>query len=106
MKTDTMNVSLPSELSRFVRERVKSGGYASASEVVREALRLLAAQQDFGPEGMRRAESGVAPSRALSGANYDRRRALDAMRRIREIAGRANLREIDPETAPHEGHDA
>ena len=36
-----MNVSLTPELERLVEEKVLSGSYASASEVVREALRLL-----------------------------------------------------------------
>jgi antitoxin ParD1/3/4 len=36
-----MNVSLTPELERFVQEKVRSGRYTSASEVVREALRLL-----------------------------------------------------------------
>ena len=36
-----MNVSLPPELEAFIQERVRSGRYTSASEVVREALRLL-----------------------------------------------------------------
>lgn len=36
-----MNVSLTPELEQFVQEKVKSGRYLSASEVVREALRLL-----------------------------------------------------------------
>lgn len=36
-----MNVSLTSELEKFVSSKVKSGRYNSASEVVREALRLL-----------------------------------------------------------------
>lgn len=36
-----MNVSLTPELEQLIEERVKSGLYNSASEVVREALRLL-----------------------------------------------------------------
>jgi antitoxin ParD1/3/4 len=36
-----MNVSLTPELERFVSAKVESGRYNSASEVVREALRLL-----------------------------------------------------------------
>jgi antitoxin ParD1/3/4 len=36
-----MNVSLTPELEQFVHEKVKSGRYLSASEVVREGLRLL-----------------------------------------------------------------
>lgn len=37
----TMNVSLPSDMAKFVEDEVEAGGYASSSEVVREALRLL-----------------------------------------------------------------
>lgn len=36
-----MNVSLTPELEKFVSSKVQSGRYNSASEVVREALRLL-----------------------------------------------------------------
>ena len=36
-----MNVSLTPALERFIAEKVESGRYTSASEVVREALRLL-----------------------------------------------------------------
>ena len=36
-----MNVSLTPELEKFVNRKVKSGFYQSASEVVREGLRLL-----------------------------------------------------------------
>ncbi len=36
-----MNVSLTPELETLVHEKVRSGLYTSASEVVREALRLL-----------------------------------------------------------------
>lgn len=37
----SMNVSLTRALEDFVNQKVKSGRYTSASEVVREALRLL-----------------------------------------------------------------
>jgi antitoxin ParD1/3/4 len=36
-----MNVSLTPELEKFIADKVHSGRYTSASEVVREALRLL-----------------------------------------------------------------
>ncbi len=36
-----LNVSLTPRLEQFVRAKVESGRYTSASEVVREALRLL-----------------------------------------------------------------
>jgi antitoxin ParD1/3/4 len=36
-----MNVSLTPELERLVEEKIKTGMYQTASEVVREGLRLL-----------------------------------------------------------------
>jgi len=36
-----MNVSLTEELANFVKAKVSGGRYASSSEVVREALRLM-----------------------------------------------------------------
>lgn len=41
----SLNVSLPVELENRVREHVASGLYGSASEVIREALRLFEAHQ-------------------------------------------------------------
>lgn len=40
-----MNVSLTPELEQFVQSKVENGRYNSASEVVREALRLLEEQE-------------------------------------------------------------
>lgn len=41
-----MNVSLTPELEQLVNEKVSSGLYQTASEVVREALRLLKLRDD------------------------------------------------------------
>lgn len=41
-----MNVSLTPELEELVNEKVRSGLYQTASEVVREALRLLKQRDD------------------------------------------------------------
>jgi antitoxin ParD1/3/4 len=37
----TMNINLTPQLEALVRQKVASGHYSSASEVVREALRLM-----------------------------------------------------------------
>lgn len=37
----TMNVSLPAEFIEFVEQEIASGEYGTASEVVRDSLRLL-----------------------------------------------------------------
>jgi antitoxin ParD1/3/4 len=42
--TMTMNINLTPHLEDIVRKKVASGSYASASEVIREALRLMEAQ--------------------------------------------------------------
>jgi len=36
-----MNISLTPQLEKLVQDRVRSGRYTSASEVIREALRLM-----------------------------------------------------------------
>jgi putative addiction module CopG family antidote len=43
----SMNISLTPELEQMVDDKVKSGRYASASEVIREGLRLLEEQQQL-----------------------------------------------------------
>ena len=42
-----MNISLPQQLEQWVKQRVDTGMYDSASEVIREALRLLRDQEDL-----------------------------------------------------------
>lgn len=42
-----MNISLTPELERFVQDKVDSGMYTSASEVIRESLRLLHTHDDL-----------------------------------------------------------
>jgi antitoxin ParD1/3/4 len=42
-----MNVSLTEELEAMVQEKVRSGMYNSASEVIRQALRLLKEQDQL-----------------------------------------------------------
>ena len=42
-----MNLSLTSELEEFINKKVQSGFYQTSSEVVREALRLLADKDEI-----------------------------------------------------------
>ena len=41
----TQNVNLPEHQAKFIQQRVKSGRYQNASEVVRAGLRLLEQQE-------------------------------------------------------------
>jgi antitoxin ParD1/3/4 len=43
----TLNINLTPQLEKMVRRKVASGSYNSASEVVREALRLMEEQDDL-----------------------------------------------------------
>ena len=43
----TLNVNLTPQLAELVRQKVSSGRYNSASEVVREALRLMEAEDQL-----------------------------------------------------------
>ena len=42
-----MNISITPELENFIAAKVESGMYQSASEVVREALRLLSEREEY-----------------------------------------------------------
>lgn len=54
-----MNVSLTPELERFVGEKVESGYYTSASEVVREALRLFRDQDSIKQQRLAQLKAGL-----------------------------------------------
>lgn len=56
----SLNVSLPPELELRVREHVASGLYGSASEVIREALRLFEAYQSVRIENLAALKSDIA----------------------------------------------
>lgn len=49
-----MNVSLTPELEQYIRRKVDSGLYSNASEVVREALRLLVGRETGSASQLRR----------------------------------------------------
>jgi antitoxin ParD1/3/4 len=68
-----MNVSLTTELEKFVSAKVESGRYNSASEVVREALRLLE-------------ERDRARSAQLAGFNQELGHRLEALDRGQQIS--------------------
>lgn len=70
--TKALTITLPEEMARAVKERVASGAYASESEVIREGLRALAAQDAavehwLRTEGVARYEAYLAnPDNTLS----------------------------------------
>jgi antitoxin ParD1/3/4 len=84
-----MNVSLTEELERRVEERVRSGLYTSASELIREALRLFFqfddARQQQVEELNRRIALGLAQLDRGEGLPGDQARQTSLERRARRI---------------------
>jgi antitoxin ParD1/3/4 len=78
-RTSTMNVSLTPMLEGFVRSKVKSGAYESASEVIRESLRVFQAverhEQSFWSEV--RGKVAVARRQVAAGRVVDGETAMD-----------------------------
>ncbi len=90
MSTLTLNVSLSPQLARFVQAKVESGLYASASEVVREALRWFA-------DRTRGAET--APTVLdLQEQEIDRDQARAAIERLRRLRKDTTLAGLDSKT--------
>lgn len=63
----TTSFTLGSDLEDFVREQVESGANASASEVVREALTLLAQERRKEAALLAALDRGIASGRARPG---------------------------------------
>lgn len=81
----TINVSLTPQLEELVREKVSSGRYNSASEVVREALRLMDTYE-------RVRESTLAKLRADVEAGWQQ---------LKE----GKVKDFDPEAIKHRGRE-
>ena len=64
----TTSFTLGEDLDGFVRHQVDSGAYASASEVVRDALTRLAEEQRKEASVLAALDHGAASGRARSGA--------------------------------------
>jgi antitoxin ParD1/3/4 len=66
----TLNVSLPAELESRVRAHVASGLYGSASEVIREALRLFEAYQSVQQSSIAALRTDIEQGMADVGAGH------------------------------------
>ena len=83
-----MNVSLTPELEQLVNEKVQSGLYQTASEVVREALRLLK-ERDHAREQLRAdVQDGFDALARGEGRTYDKASGRQLAERIKS-RGRA-----------------
>ena len=92
-----MNVSLTPTLERYVRSKVESGRYESASEVVRESLRALQEKE----RGEQDYWSGVRKKIREARADQSSGRVVDG-----EAAMSSILAEIDAQDLPKPGRKA
>jgi antitoxin ParD1/3/4 len=79
-----MNISLTPELDRLVQQKVESGLYQTASEVVREGLRLLRERDALREQQLRSLRRRI----DLGMKQLDRGQGLPAERAWKEIQGR------------------
>lgn len=84
MARRTLNVSLTPELETFVASRVASGRYLTASEVVRDGLRLLEEREHLRDEAL----AGVRQKIEEGLASLDRGEGLDAEAVLTELERR------------------
>jgi antitoxin ParD1/3/4 len=81
-----MNVSLTPQLEKFVDDKVASGRYTSASEVVREALRLLEREEKSREE-------------QIAEFNRELRRRIESADRGEFVSAEESLRRIQAKSA-------
>jgi putative addiction module CopG family antidote len=75
--TQQMSITLPNEMAEFVREKVARGDYASDSEVLRDALRVLR-ERDRAVEAWLREQ--VVPAAKALRENPERALSADEVR--------------------------
>lgn len=84
----TLNISLPIELETRVREHVATGLYGSASEVIREALRLFETYQSIQTSSLLALKADIA--KGVADAQAGRIEAMDVA--FIKAKGRATLK--------------
>lgn len=86
-RQSTLNVSLTAELQKYVKSKLDTGGYESASEVIREGLRALQEREHAASEfwaGVRE-KVLVARKQVAKGRTRDGEQAMDEI--LSELAG-------------------
>ena len=77
----TLNVSLPKALEDRVREQVASGRYGSASEVIREALRLFETYQQIQSANLSHLQAEIAKGMKDIESGRVKKMDIDAIKR-------------------------
>ena len=72
---EKLSITLPAEMAKIIHEKVRAGGYGSASELIREAMRGWLERQ------RRLAALDASIARGLADADADRIQDIDEVRR-------------------------
>ena len=80
-KTQSLSITLPHKMAQMVKNKVASGAYGTESEVIREGLRALQAQEAAMEEWLR--TEGVARYDAYRRDKSRGRPAADVFARLR-----------------------
>ena len=87
-----MQVSLTPEQQRFVDEKMKAGGFATASEVIGSALTMWMSQEELTPEDVAELRAqiqvGIEQSRRGESTPLDMTAVKEQVRRLRLSGGR------------------
>ena len=94
-----MNISLTPELEKLVQAKVRTGRYNSASEVVREALRLLEQQDSVRAIHLKELRSRIDEGLA----SLDRGRGADGEKFMQAMLNDLDSRKAKPKAANRRG---
>jgi len=94
-----MNISLTPELEKLVQAKVRTGRYNSASEVVREALRLLEQQDSLRAIHLKELRSRIDEGLA----SLDRGRGADGEKFMQAMLNDLDSRKAKPKAANRRG---
>lgn len=94
-KAEKISITLPSDMLNLIKEKVKSGAYASTSEVVREAMRSWQKQEEEHHARLAVIRARLEHS-AQSGKPVPLEQAFDALEKthkmcVKEMAGDETL---------------
>jgi len=84
----TLNISLPKALEDRVREQVASGRYGSASEVIREALRLFETYQQIQSSNLSQLQAEIAKGMKDVESSRVKKMDIDAIKRKARISNK------------------
>jgi antitoxin ParD1/3/4 len=83
---EKLSITLPREMARVIREKVAAGEYASNSEMIREALRLLQAEDAIRAEKLAALRQKINRSIAAGGPSLEADEVFERLKVRRKSA--------------------